>query len=522
MKANNSGSKHSMPDGVPADVGKWALISAILASAMSFVDASALNVALPALQADLAISGAQLLWVVNAYALMIASFMMIGGSLGDRLGRKKVFMTGIGLFLLASLACGLAPTGEFLIWARAAQGIGGALMIPSSLALITTSFSPDERGGAIGTWSAATTLVTLAGPLLGGFLADVGLWRGVFLLNIPVGITALAALHFRVPARREKAPRPVNYRGAILGALGLGGLTFGFMSMPVLGTGDPRVYGMIAFGIVALITSIISESRSEDPMIPLSLFRSRTFSGCNLLTLFLYGGLYAGIFFFALNLVQAQGYSQSLAGAAFLPVAILIAALSRWSGGLADRHGPRLPLIVGPFLAGLGFIFMAFVSLTNGPSDYWTTYFPGVVMLGLGLALTVAPLTATVMGSVASQYAGTSSGINNALSRIAGVLAIAVMGAVALSTFAGMLQANTSEIDLSPEARVALRTEAGKLGGASVPKEVKPEQVGTVELIVRRSFVDTFQMVMLICAGLAWLGTAAAATLIESDFKPVD
>ncbi len=383
------------------DRGRWVLFSTILASSMAFIDTSALNVALPALQEDLHASGVQLLWIVNAYLLMLAALILVGGSLGDRLGRKKVFMIGISLFVLASLACGFAPTTEFLIGARVVQGIGGAMMIPGSLAIITTYFAPDQRGGAIGMWSAATTIVTVAGPVLGGLLADAGLWRGVFLINLPLGITTLLVLYFKVPESRAE-------------------LTYGFISLPDLGFGNPRIYGTLLGGFVALVAYVVVEARSDHPMMPLHLFKSRTFSGTNLLTLFLYGALSVSTFFLCLNLVQAQGYSQSLAGLADIPFALLLTGLSGWAGGLADRHGPRLLLIVGPLLIGLGFLLMAFVGLTDGPSDYWKTFLPGIIVFGLGMGITVAPLTTAVMGSVATQYAGTASGINNACGGIRG------------------------------------------------------------------------------------------------------
>jgi EmrB/QacA subfamily drug resistance transporter len=498
--------------------GRWVLLSTILASSMAFIDGSALNVALPALQADLHASGAQLLWIINAYLLMLAALILVGGSLGDRLGRKKVFMIGIGLFVLASLGCGLAPTITFLIGVRLIQGVGGALMIPGSLAIITATFGEDQRGRAIGTWSAATILVTIAGPILGGVLADAGLWRGIFLLNIPLGIAALLALSLKVAESRDEAVSgAIDYPGAVLATLGLAGLTYSLISAPQLGFGDPRIYLTLIGGVVALALFGITEARSDHPMLPLQLFQSRTFSGTNLLTLFLYGALNVGTVFLALNLIQVQGYRQSIAGLAFTPFALLLAALSRWTGGLADRYGARRPLIVGPTLAGLGFLLLAFVGLTAGPTDYWTTFLPGILVFGLGMALTVAPLTTAVMGSVATHYAGTASGINNAVSRTAGVLAIAIVGAVALFAFAGALDRRTAQLDLADTARAALHAEAEELAAASVPAGVAPEQAAAVATGIKLAFVDTFRVVMLVCMGLAWLSAAMAALLVEGQ-----
>jgi EmrB/QacA subfamily drug resistance transporter len=519
IKELGTSQSQTVSGGVRFDAGRWVLVSTILASAMAFIDSSALNVALPALQAGLQASGAQLLWVVNGYLLVLAALILVGGSLGDELGRKRVFMTGIGLFLLASLACGLAPTADFLIGARIAEGVGGALMIPGSLAIISAYFGAERRGQAIGTWSSVTTMMTIAGPVLGGLLSNAGLWRGVFLINLPLGAIALTVLYIKVPeSRDEESSGKIDYLGAFLAMLGLTGLTYGFISAPALGFGDLRVAGALAGGVVALTAFVVVEARREGSgraMLPLSLFDSRTFSGTNLMTLFLYGALSVGGFFLSLNLVQAQGYSLAIAGVAFLPAALLLTTLSRWSGKVADRYGARLPLIVGPSLVGVAFVEMALVGITRGPVDYWTTFFPGAVLWGLGMGLTVAPLTTAVMGSVATHHSGTASGVNNAVSRTAGVLAIAVVGAVALFAFATALQERTSALALSTEARAALQAEAGRLGGAEVPAQVAADVADATRLAIKLAFVDAFRVVMAICAGLAWLSAAMAAFLIE-------
>ncbi|MFN8501541.1 MFS transporter [Kouleothrix sp.] len=436
---------------------RWVLAAAILASSMAFIDSSALNVALPALQASLGASGAQLLWVVNAYLLMLAALILFGGALGDALGRKRVFMAGIGLFLLASLACGLAPSIAVLIGARLLQGLGGALMIPGSLALISASYPAERRGRAIGAWSSATTLVTIAGPILGGLLAQAGLWRGVFLINLPIGLAALAVLARFVPEGRSAAAGPIDYPGAALASLGLAGLTYGSIAAPDRGFTDALVLGTLLGGLAALAAFVAVEARSPHPMMPLHLFQSRTFSGTNLLTLFLYGALTVATFFLSLNLVNAQGYSQSLAGLAFTPFALTLALLARRAGALADRYGARGPLIAGPALVGLSFAAFALVGLTRGPSQYWSTFLRCVLLLGLGMAITVAPLTAAVMGAVSGRAAGTASGINNAISRVAGVLALAVVGALALSLYSGALARHAAALPLSPAARATLQ-----------------------------------------------------------------
>jgi MFS family permease len=331
------------------------------------------------------------------------------------------------------------------------------------------------------------------------------------MINLPLGIIALIALYLRVPeSRDEQAAGQIDVPGALLAALGLAGLTYGFITAPARGFGDLSVGGALAGGVIALAAFVRVEARSDHPMMPLRLFRSRAFSGANLLTLFLYGALNAGTFFLSLNLVQAQGYSLAVAGFAFTPFALILTALSRWAGGLVDRYGPRLPLMIGPSLAGAGFLVMAFSGLTAGPSHYWVTFFPGVVVLGMGMGVTVAPLTTTVMNSVETHQAGTASGVNNAVARTAGVLAIAVVGAIALLLFAGALQARTAPIALSGAARSALASEAAQLGAATAPPQVSPENVQAVQAAIKLAFVDTFRIVMLICTGLSWLSAMMA------------
>ncbi len=510
-----------MAERASGDPGPWVLFSTIFASSMAFIDGTALNVALPAVQAGLHATGVQLLWIVNAYLLMLAALIPVGGSLGDLFGRRKVFALGIGLFMLASLVCGLAPSAEFLVWARAVQGIGSALMIPGSLAIISSFFGPTRRGRAIGTWSAATTIVTVIGPILGGVLSGAGFWRGVFLINIPLGVAALIPHFLKVPeSRNEEAGGRIDFPGAGLLIISLAGLTYGFISAPDFGFGDPRIIAALAAGVAALAGFLVVETRSAHPMIPLGLFASRTFSGTNLLTLALYGALSVGMFFLSLNLVQAQGYSMAVAGFAFTPFALILTALSRWAGGLVDKSGPRLPLVIGPAIAGLAFFSMAWSGLTPGPSRYWVSFFPGVVLLGVGMGITVAPLTTAVMGSVATHLSGTASGINNAVSRTAGVLAIAIVGALSLVLFSHGLDARATSAGVSEPVRLALSQEASRLGAAAVPAAAAPQEAAAVQSAIRMAFVDTFKMVMIVCAVLAWVGAALAGLFVERSFRP--
>lgn len=497
--------------------GKWIMVSAILASAMAFIDSTALNVVLPSLQKSLNATGTDLFWLLNAYLLMLASLILIGGSLGDKLGRKKIFMVGIFIFIIGSAACGFAPSVFFLILFRIVQGIGGALMIPGSLSLISSSINANERGKAIGTWSAITTVVTMGGPVLGGVLGDAGLWRYIFFINVPIGLAALLILWFKVnESRNEDADNSIDISGAIAIALSLASLTFGFLRIPAVGFHSPQVYVTLSAGLILLIIFLIIEKKSKHPMMPLTLFSNLTFTGVNLLTFFLYAGLGAGMLFLSLNLVQAQGYSQLQSGLTFLPFTVLMITTARFAGSIADKHGPRLLLIIGPAMAGAGLLILSFVKQTNGPSEYWITFFPGILVFGLGMSFTVAPLTTAVMGSVNDQLSGTASGVNNAMTRIANVFANAIFGALAVLFFAGALQEQIKNVHLDTKAKQSVMAEAVNLGNAKVPSTINPKNEATIERSYHESFIHAYSNIMKISAGLAFLGALVAFLFVRT------
>jgi EmrB/QacA subfamily drug resistance transporter len=500
---------------VDAPTGRWVLFAAILASSMAFIDSTALNVALPAIQSALGATGTQVLWVANGYNLTLASLILVGGSLGDRFGRRKVYAAGILLFTAASIFCGASPSVRFLVAGRLAQGIGGALMVPGSLALITACFGPERRGRAIGTWSAATTLVMVAGPVLGGLLAQSGLWRLIFFINVPIAAASMTALVLRVPESREPGPpKRLDAAGAVLVTVSLVGLTYGFTSASELGLSNPVVLVSLAAGCLALAGFVFAERRVRDPMLPMEVFRSGTFSGANLLTFLLYGALSAYTLFLSLNVIQAQGYREAVAGLVLLPFIALLAGMSRWTGSLADRIGPKWLLTAGPLVAGAGFFLTGFAGLTDGPRDYWAKFFPAIFLFGVGMGLTVAPLTAAVMSALDTRFAGTASGVNNAVARIAGVLAIAVIGTVALAAFKGAAAEETSRLSLSPAAREEVAVQALRFGDAAVPESVPEELAGEVERSLKRAFVGSFRIVAYLCAALAWLSALAAAVFV--------
>ena len=485
--------------------GKWVMVSTILASAMAFIDGTALNVVLPALQKNLNATGADVFWVLNAYLLMLAALLLIGGALGDKLGRKKVFMAGIAVFIAGSAACGFSPNVPMLIAFRMLQGIGGALMIPGSLSLISSSIHEDERGKAIGTWSAVTTAVTVGGPILGGALADAGLWRYIFFINVPIGVAALIFLALKVKETKEDDDnKTLDFAGATTIALGLAVLTFGFLRIPAVGIDNRQVYGALAAGVLLLAAFVFIEKKSSHPMMPLKLFAGAAFSGANLLSFFLYAGLGAGMLFLSLNLVQVQGYSQLQSGLTFLPFTILMISVTRYAGTLADKWGPRLFLVAGPAIAGAGLLALSFVGQTSGPAAYWHSFFPGILIFGAGMAITVAPLTATVMGSVSNHFSGVASGVNNAITRIANVFANAIFGALAVLLFSAAIKSEVQSMAVPQAQKAAIIAQSVNLGNAAVPATIDAAEKVRVVQVYHNGFISVYSVVLKLSAALAF------------------
>ncbi len=493
----------------------WILAATILGSSMAFIDGTAVNVALPALQASLGATVTQVQWVVEAYALFLSALLLVGGSLGDHFGRRRVFLLGVAGFALASAWCGLAPDTAQLIGARAVQGIAAALLVPGSLALLSASFDETRRGRAIGTWSGFGSITAAVGPLVGGWLIDHTSWRWVFALNLPLALAVtVIALRYVPESRDPEASGRLDWPGALLATAGLGGVTYGFIESSRLGWGNPQAWGAIVIGAASLAAFLAVEARSPQPMMPLSLFRSRIFAGANLLTLWLYAAMAGALFFLPFNLIQVQGYSATAAGAALLPFVVLMFSLSRWSGGLVDRYGARRPLIVGPAVAAGGFTLFAFAG-TGG--SYWASFFPAILVLGLGMAISVAPLTTAVMGAVDERHAGVASGINNAVSRCAGLLAIAVLGLVLLGVFSRSLDRRLAGLDLPPETRQVLEAGKTRLAALQAPAAAPPEVRARVHAAVDGAFLDGYRRVMLVAAGLALLASLSAAWLLSSS-----
>ena len=414
-------------------IGRAVLAAAILGSTMTFVDGTVVNVALPVLREKLRASPAEAQWVVEAYMLFLASLILVGGALGDRWGRRFMFVLGTVTFALASAWCGMARNVTQLIIARGAQGIGAALLVPGSLALISANFSKENRGRAIGTWAAFTSIAAGIGPILGGWLVQSVSWRWIFFLNVPLAALVITIVWWRVPeSRGESAAGRIDWIGTTLVTASLFGLVFGLIEGERRSFADAQVRSSLVLGTLALIAFALVEWRVRHPMMPPTLFRSRAFTGANLLTLFLYCALGATTFVLPFTLIQRHGYSVVEAATAQAPFVVIMAVLSPWSGRLADRYGPRLPLTVGPMIAAIGF---ALFSRVTDDGSYWSGVFPAVIVMSIGMAVTVAPLTTTVMTSVDERHAGLASGINNAVSRVAILLAVAVTGVVTGGSF---------------------------------------------------------------------------------------
>jgi EmrB/QacA subfamily drug resistance transporter len=492
---------------------RWTLLAAILGSSLAFIDGTVVNVALPAIQRALGAATSDAQWVMESYALFLASLLLVGGAWGDRFGRKRIFMLGTAVFTAASVGCSLSTSAGVLIAWRAIQGVGAALLVPGSLALISATFPQAQRGAAIGTWSAFSGMTAAIGPVIGGFLVDHFSWAWAFLINAPLGVVLLAICATKVPESRGGAERgPVDVLGAALVTVGLAGLVFAFIEAPSRGMRDPAIALALVVGTLGLLFFVRVEARAASPMLPLKLLRERNFAGANLLTLLLYASLSGSLFFLPLNLIQVQGYSATAAGAALLPFIAIMFLLSRWAGGLVDRFGSKLPLVVGPVIAAAGFAWFA-LPTTGG--DYWATFFPAICVLGVGMSITVAPLTTTVMNAVSEELAGTASGINNAVSRAAGLLAIALFGFVLTLVFNARLDSALASLRMPPELTSAIWSQRQKLAGIEIPSEYPAATVAALKHAVGESFVAGYRWVMLISAVSALLSAAIAWAFIE-------
>ena len=491
----------------------WVLFASIAAASMAFVASSSLNVALPAIQRELGARGADLIWIPNAYVMVQASLIVVTGSLGDHYGRNRVCLLGILLFGLASAICGLSTTTNVIIAGRLAQGVGSSMIVPNSLAIVSAYFSRNGQGWALGLWSGFTVLMAGLAPFFAGIFTDMGMWRLVFLIHIPLGVCAAIVLLRWVPESFDrKAPRRMGIAGVILITIGLGGITFGFIESSTLGFGHPLIILAVVGGVVAVVKFLLDERTSKHNILPLWLFRSRAFSTANLLSMVFHGVIQPALLYLPLNLIQVQGYSATWTGLSILPL-ILVATLgSSLVGPLLDRRGPRLPMTVGLVIVALGFAAFGNVGVTGGESEYFSTFFVPVSLFGLGFGLSFAPLTMTAMASAPASKAGIASGVNHTVTRVGQVLVVGILGGLAIGWFGNLLVNDAYIQSLPADAQAHLAADAGDLVETSVPDWLSSAEQARVTQAIREAFAATFSILMwigaaacLVCAAIAWL-----------------
>ncbi len=498
------------------DVGFWVLFATISASSMAFVASTSLTVALPAIQRELGARGADLIWIPNSYVLVQASLIIVCGSLGDHFGRNRICVTGILLFALASLVCGVSTSTGILIAGRFAQGFGSAMIIPNSLAIVSAYFSQRRHAWAIGIWTGFTVFSTGLAPVLGGVLTDLGAWRLVFFIHIPFGFAAAYFLIRNVPESNNKeAPKRMSLVGALLVSCGLGGITFGFIESSTYGFESPLIMVAIAGGIMLLVKFLNDERENKHAILPLMLFKSRTFSAANFITIMLNGVLGPAILYLPLNLIQIQGYSATSAGISLLPMTILLILTSAMVGVIVDRRGPRFPLAIGLAITAIGFVSFATVGTTNGPDEYFTTFFLPISLFGLGLGLSFAPLTIAALASAPADNAGIASGVNSTMSRAGQVLIIGIFGGLAISWFAQLLLNDPAIKSLPAEAQSMLAADAGDMAETAIPDTLSDAEQESVRQVLREAFAATFSILMWIGAALCLVSALIAYFFIE-------
>ena len=478
---------------------------------MAFIDGTVANVALPSIQNDLGATLATVQWVVQAYALLLATLILVGGSLGDRFGHRRVFVLGVLVFTLASVGCAFAASINQLVAARAVQALGAAALIPGSLAILGAAFEGERRGAAVGTWAAFAGIAAVLGQVLGGFLVDVVSWRVAFMVNVPMAIIVLLIVFRYVPESRAEHPRALDFPGVMLVTVGLGGVVYGLIGASDQSLG-PWEVAAIVVGTVALIGFIIVERRSPEPLVPLHLFGSRNFSGANLMTFLLYAAFGGSLFLLPIVLIEVRGYSATAATGALVPFAVITAVMGRWAGGLVTRYGEKLPLVVGPVLAATGFILFAVPGLGG---SYWTTYFPAVVVLGFGMSLVFGPLSVAILNAVESEHSGLGSGVNRSVQRTAKLLGLAVLAFLLLAAFDNSLDTRVDALDLPPSQKAALRAEEVNLGANDILKGASSEDRIAIGHAVDQAFINAFRLAMVVSAGMALTSAAAAALLIQ-------
>lgn len=491
------------------------LLATILASGMAFLDGTVVNIAIPTIQAKLQASFDQMQWVINSYMLMLAALILVSGSLGDRFGRKRIFSYGIGFFVFSSFLCSIAQSIEQLIFFRAVQGIGAAMMIPGSLSIISASFADHVRGKAIGLWSGLAGGVVAFGPFLGGWLVETFSWPSIFYINIPIGIIALLITRKYVPESKNSEATRLDLAGTFTIFLSLLGICFAFIQAPEFGWRHPFIMLSLICGIISFVVFLVIEKKSKEPLVPMQLFASPLVVGANLVTFFLYFALSGLIFFLILNLQQLQHFSPLVAGLSMLPSILFITFLSGPAGGWSDKHGPRTQMIVGPLMVAIG---MFLLSITGKHVNYFIDILPGLVLFGLGMALVIAPLTKSAL-SVEQKFSGAASGVNNAVSRVAGLLAVALLGTIVIFLFSAHLQTSLVNSTLTSSQQQEILIQKNMLGAVAIPDNLSVDEKTIAQESVEDAFLYSFRWAMGINAILALLSAVIAYVTIHTTAK---
>ena len=500
----------------------WVIAAASLGSGMAFLDSTVMNVALPAVQAELGASAREVQWSYGSFAVVLSALILVGGTLGDRFGRRRLFVIGAAIFGTASLWCALVPDTGLLVVARAVQGLGGALLIPASLAIVGASFEGKQRARAIGAWGALSGLAMAVGPVLGGWLVEYVSWRAAFLMAPAMAVVAIPIALSHVPESRDPDARGLDLAGALLATIGLAGVVYALIESSASGFGDPRVLAALALGFIVLAAFVLVEQHARHPMVPPSLFHSRSFTGANLVTLLFYMALTGSLFFLPFLMMQVHGYSAFVAGSVFLPFVAMALLIGRFSGRISARFGAKVPLIVASLAVAIGLLLFALPGAENG--SYWTSFFPAMVIQGFGMALAITPMTTVALGSVEGEHSGMASGVNNAVTRVAGLLAVAVLGAFIYGAFSSSLDARMEDMDMPGEVRIAMEAEKADLGAAEAPAGVDAGMEAQIERAIDESFVAGFRAVMLVSAMLALVSALVAALMVKdrSTLEPIE
>ena len=499
---------------VPRSQEKWILAATVIASTMAFSDMTIVNVALPVLQRELGITFSALQWVVESYTLILSALILVGGAIGDVYGRRRVFATGIVIFAVASAGCGLSQSAGLLIAARAVQGLGAALMMPGSLAIVSASFPRDRQGHGIGIWSSFTGMSTALAPALGGWIIDALSWHAAFLINLPLAAISLALTLKYVPESRQERQRRLDVTGMLLVIVGLGALTYGLINAGEWGFGDLRGFGPILAGIIALALLVVAESRAADPMIPLPLFRVPGFGAIQAFTFLLWAALHGTAFFVPLRLMQVHGFAPTEAGAALLPLVVTSSVLSRYFGRLTDRIAPRTLLVVGACLTGAGFLYLA---VPDSGARYMVGFFPALSLMGIGMGVCQVPVTVVAMNAAGRANVGTSSAINNAAARIGGLVAIAVFGLILVNGYDDALAKSLHDAGLPVAVQLALEQQHGKLAGSVLPAGLAPDQHRLAAMIIGDAFVAGYRRAMVVAAAMAFASVWIAARCLAKS-----